>query len=128
VNDHASARPRVLVVDDEPLVGNAIRSILSDCDVTFETDPTHAVSRIVTGERFDLILCDLHMPALSGAQVLEAVTRIAPDLRRRFVYMTGGGFDEGDQGSLETAPGGHLFKPFTTGELRSVVKTVAAAA
>jgi CheY-like chemotaxis protein len=118
----------VLVVDDEPLIGIAIRRILSDYDVTFEADPSHAVGRIVTGERFDLILCDLHMPALNGAQVLEAVTRVAPELRRRFVYMTGGGFMEGDQGSLASAPGGHLFKPFTPGELRSVVKSVAAAA
>ncbi len=119
---------RVLVVDDEPLVGSAIRRILSDYDVTFEADPNDAVERIATGERFDLILCDLHMPALDGAQVLEAVTRVAPELRRRFVYMTGGGFASGDQDCLETGPAGHLFKPFTPGELRSIVKSVAAAA
>jgi len=130
VSDSAPAPQsvRVLVVDDEPLVGNAIRRILSDYDVTFDADPNHAVSRIVTGERFDLILCDLHMPALDGTQVLEAVTRIAPELRRRFVFMTGGGFASGDQDCLESSPAGHLFKPFTPGELRSIVRSVAAAA
>lgn len=115
-------------MDDEPLVGSAIRRILSDYDVTFESDPSDAVSRIVTGERFDLILCDLHMPTLDGVQVLEAVTRVAPELRRRFVYMTGGGFASSDQDSLETSPAGHLFKPFTPGELRSIVRSISRAA
>ncbi len=113
---------RVLVVDDDPLVGTAVRRVLADHDVTFEDDPRNALQRLATGERFDVILCDLHMPEVGGERILGALGQLDPALRPGFVYMTGGGFVDADQVLLDAAPGGCLLKPFTPGELRSVVR------
>jgi CheY-like chemotaxis protein len=123
VNTPAPLHPaRVLVVDDDPLVGTAVRRVLTDDDVTFEDDPRNALQRLATGEQFDVILCDLHMPELGGECILGALGQLDPALRPSFVYMTGGGFVDSDQALLDAAPGGCLLKPFTPGELRSVVR------
>ena len=58
---------RVLVVDDEQMLCNAIERILgADHDVTTVTSAREALSRLGAGERFDLILCDLMMPEMTG--------------------------------------------------------------
>ena len=57
-----SGRPRVLVVDDEPAVGNVRRRMLrTDCDVTVLTGGEDALRRVASGERFDVIGTDVMM-------------------------------------------------------------------
>src|SRR5207247_1132132 len=62
-------RRRVLVVDDEPLIGQVLLRILrSDYDVSVPKSSTEALARILGGERYDVILCDLLMPRLTGME------------------------------------------------------------
>jgi two-component system LytT family response regulator len=67
---------RVLVVDDEPLARTALRNILSkradieEFDVV--DDAWQALSRLRAGP-YDLLLLDIHMPELSGLELLERV-------------------------------------------------------
>ncbi len=90
-----SPRGRVLVVDDDPLVGRSLARLLqASHDVTVLTSPAEAVGRIDAGERWDAILCDLMMPELSGMDVEERLVRSAPDLVARVVYLTGGAFTD----------------------------------
>jgi len=90
-----STRGRVLVVDDDPLVGRSLARLLqASHDVTVLMSPAEAVGRIDAGERWDAILCDLMMPELSGMDVEERLVRSAPDLVARVVYLTGGAFTE----------------------------------
>jgi two-component system response regulator AtoC len=64
---------RVLIVDDEPGLRQSLGLLLGDAgyDVASESDGRRALER-ATAESFDLVLCDVRMPQLSGIEFLRA--------------------------------------------------------
>ena len=73
---------RILVVDDDPVTGRFLSSLLGDgggFDVVCTTDPANALQRAST-ERWDLVLTDVEMPGMTGLELLQALRRAAPDL------------------------------------------------
>jgi CheY-like chemotaxis protein len=80
---------RVLLVDDDPLVGVAFSRMLSPFQVTFAQSAAGALARLQVGGRFDAILCDIYMPGLNGMQFHDEVERISPQLARGIIYMSG---------------------------------------
>jgi PAS domain S-box-containing protein len=117
-------RARILVVDDEPLVGSTIRRVLSGHEVVALTDPREALGRLLgDGPTFDLVLCDLMMPQLTGMDLHAAVAEKRPVLGRRIVFMTGGAFTDRARQFLEQSPNPQLQKPFQPQELRDQVRT-----
>ena len=63
-------RGRILAVDDEPMLCVVIEKILGgDHEVTTVTSAKEALRRLTSGERFDLILCDLMMPEMTGIEL-----------------------------------------------------------
>jgi two-component system, response regulator PdtaR len=113
-----SRRARVLLIDDEEIVGRTIQRLLDDKhDVTRETDPRKALARVAGGERFDVVLCDLSMPHMNGRDVFEQVFALDPGLARRIVFLTGGiGSDELED-FLERSSNLVLHKPFSVEKL-----------
>jgi signal transduction histidine kinase len=87
-------RGHILVVDDEPRLAEAIRRMLAkEHDVTIALDGKGALELVAkqSAERpFDVILCDLYLPGLTGMDVYEHLERTNPDVARRMVFMTGG--------------------------------------
>jgi CheY-like chemotaxis protein len=122
------ARARVLVIDDNALIGMAIQRTLRAHDVRCETDPTSALEGILDGQRYDLILCDFYMPKLRGDSIFRAISMFAPELLPAFVFLTGGGLSlsPAEQAVVETAPGGFLVKPFEADELRALAAAAVA--
>ncbi len=91
----APPRGRVLVLDDDPLVGRSMARLLQAAhEVTVLASPAEALARVERGERWDAVLCDLMMPELSGMDVEERLARTAPDVVPRIVYLTGGAFTD----------------------------------
>lgn len=84
---------RVLVVDDEPLVRRALRRLLREHEVMEADGGIEALQILRTAEPFDLILCDVMMPHLTGIDVYQSIRQDWPGLERRVVFMTGGAFD-----------------------------------
>ncbi len=83
-------RGRVLVVDDEVPVLNAALRLLSDShEATGVQSARIALERLGRGESFDLILCDLRMPDMSGLELAERMDERYPHLRDRLTFMTG---------------------------------------
>jgi nitrogen-specific signal transduction histidine kinase/CheY-like chemotaxis protein len=117
-----SRRGRVLVIDDEAAVATAIARILgTEHDVTTETDARAALVRIASGEKYDVIFCDLMMPNLSGIDVYQALLSSAPDLARRIVFITGGAFSARARAFLEQVDNASICKPFTLESIRAIV-------
>src|SRR4051812_24171686 len=86
-----SRRGRVLVVDDEPMVGSSIRRLLGrDHEVVVVQSGKEAVARIAAGERYDVVLCDLLMPEMTGMDVHADLHARDPELARRMVFLSGG--------------------------------------
>jgi CheY-like chemotaxis protein len=111
--------PRILIIDDDALLARSVGRMLAMFDVAIETDPRSAVRRIEAGERFDIVICDLNMPALSGYQVLATIrARLEPP----DVIMTSGGDDLLELGAVADAS--VLLKPFRATELRTLVASL----
>jgi len=120
---------RILVVDDDAMVAGAIARILSPPhDVRTESSPRAALLRVGNGERFDLVLCDVMMPEMSGMDFLAALERAEPGLAHRLIFMTGGAFTERAREFLARSENLTLEKPFSPPELRDVVARALAAA
>ncbi len=122
----APPRRRVLVIDDEPLVGEAIARALSDeSEVAVVTDAQQALARITAGERYDVLLCDLMMPVMTGMDLYAEIVGAFPDLAGRLVFMTGGAFTARARAFLESVVNQWLEKPLDMGKLRSLIARAA---
>ncbi|MBI5478717.1 MAG: response regulator [Deltaproteobacteria bacterium] len=82
-----------------------------------------ARARLGRGERFDVILCDLMMPVMTGMELYDELGRVAPEQRERVVFLTGGAFTPTARSFLSQVPNPRLEKPFDVDELLAVVAT-----
>ncbi|HSP78104.1 MAG TPA: response regulator [Myxococcaceae bacterium] len=122
VRSVAPRRGRLLVVDDEPMIGMAIRRMLQrEHEVVALTSAREALARILGGEHFDVILCDVMMPEMSGMELHEELTRCAPGLADRMVFLTGGAFTPQAREFLARVKNPQREKPFSSQELRELV-------
>ncbi len=113
---------RVLVVDDDASVAASIRRLLAPAqEVVVCTDAREALGRLGRGEAFDLVICDLMMPGISGIELHETLARMAPDLARDMIFITGGAFTPGARAFLARSPHIWIEKPFAPEALRSAV-------
>jgi PAS domain S-box-containing protein len=117
----APGAARVLVVDDEPLVGRAVARILSPPhQVTVAVSGQEALDRLAQ-EPYDVVLCDLMMPGLTGMDVHQRLIEQAPALADRMIFLTGGAFTDSARSFLARVPNERLEKPFEPATLRQVV-------
>jgi CheY-like chemotaxis protein len=115
-------RPRILVIDDEPGMTQLLGRILrSGYTVVQESEPRRAVARVVAGERFDLVLCDLMMAPIGGLEVYEGVVKAAPEMAARFMLMTGGVTSYELERKVASWRHGVLYKPFNVADVLALV-------
>ena len=115
-------RGRVLVVDDEPVLMMLMCQILRfDHEVDGTSDPRDAFARVERGERYDVILCDLMMPAMTGMELHAHVARIDVAQAERMVFLTGGAFTAEGRAFLDDVANVQIAKPFAPAELRALV-------
>jgi len=113
-----SLRKRLLVIDDEPMICKLLETYLaSDYDVVALTQPAVALMRLLGGERFDLIVCDMMMPGVTGMDLYERAVSNLPELGKRFIFMTGGAASEAARTFLTATRPPQLLKPFRRHEL-----------
>ena len=118
---------RVLVVDDEALIGRAVaRCLGKTCSVEEAASGQAALERLRRSDAFDVILLDVMMPEMSGIDVYETLRREVPELLPRVVFLTGGAFTPLARQFLEQVPNVHVEKPFDPATLRDVVARIAA--
>ncbi len=110
----------VLVVDDEPVVLDGIRLVLSAAGlrVATVTDAQSAVAHPAVSH-CRLVLCDLMLPDDSGIRVLRALRRARESLP--VVMMTGYATAENQERALQAGASDFLPKPFEAAELLAVV-------
>jgi two-component system chemotaxis response regulator CheY len=118
------AARRVLVVDDEPLIAEIVARLLPDDVVEFCANGETAL-RWLGAARYDVVLCDLHLPGLDGGSVAERLERDDPTHAARLVLVTGGALDARDERLLARARHPALQKPFTRAQLLASCRTAA---
>ncbi len=116
---------RILVIDDDPAVGRALRGMLEeDQRVECVTDPRAALRLLLSTSEFDLVFCDIMMPTLSGQDIFQALRFNRPGYETRLVFMTGGAYTPRIQEFLEQIPNKRLEKPFDLRKVRRIVEAV----
>ena len=113
----------MLVIDDEPRMGKALERLLApDHDVTVAAGAREALDLVERGETWDVVLCDLMMPGMSGMGLHAELSRRAPALAGRLVFMTGGAYTEEAQDFLARVPNRRLEKPFRPEALERLLR------
>ncbi|WP_304166472.1 PAS domain-containing sensor histidine kinase [Phenylobacterium aquaticum] len=124
----AALSAHVLLVEDDEAVRAVTESLLAElgCRVTAEPDARGALSRLIAGEAFDLMLSDIVMPGgMSGVELAQAAAARDPDLP--ILLTTGYAGDRFGDGAAEVAwP--VLRKPFRADQLEAMVRDVLALA
>ena len=117
---------RVLVVDDELAVANMLSRLLSDeHDVEVRTTGQEALELLLGDREFDVVMCDLLMPGMSGMALYEQLRTARPGLERRLVFMTGGAFTHRAAEFLSTVDNPRVEKPFDVRKVRRLVRELA---
>ncbi len=111
---------RILIIDDEPLVGRLLRRALKGNVVTHVQSAEAGLERIAA-ESYDLVLCDLSMPQMSGMDLYENVRSTSGEMADRIVFMTGGAFTTEAVRFIERVPNETLDKPFDLARVRALV-------
>jgi signal transduction histidine kinase/CheY-like chemotaxis protein len=118
------ARPhrRVLIVDDEAAVLSAIRRLLEPRYlVELASTVDDALAR-VEAEPFDVVLCDVMMPAGGGERLYRTLAGRLPDAARHIVFFTGGAVTDAARQFLCSQPQPILYKPLDVEQLARVAE------
>jgi DNA-binding response OmpR family regulator len=110
----------LLVVDDEAAVGDAVARALAHHEVVVVRGGIAALAECRKGS-YDLVLCDVMMPEMSGMQLFHELQRTQPAVAARVVFMTGGAFTEAARSFLETVANPVVAKPIDVVVLRALV-------
>lgn len=118
-------KPRVLVVDDDPMVRDAVIRVLERMPVeTVEAVHTDDALDILQRERFNLIVTDWKMPGGGGARLIEELIGTVPPLPP-IILLTGSAADVHGMGWKGWRAINAMFeKPFSLRELRSEVRKI----
>jgi signal transduction histidine kinase/CheY-like chemotaxis protein len=118
----AAGARRILVVDDEPLVLSSMQRLLRGWgEVRTTASGRQALEALRNGHSYDLVLCDVVMPDMSGVDVYRTVSSERPQQASRFVFVTGGASDAAAREFLDGWTGPCLYKPLSLEKLRRVI-------
>lgn len=116
---------RVLLIEDEPNISEAIRFILSrdGCEVTALADGHGALAAVREGNP-DLVILDLMLPGMSGLEIL-AELRADPTTQSLPVLMLTAKGHVRDREAAERAGANHFMtKPFSNDDMRAAVRAL----
>jgi len=125
----AIGRRRILVVDDELTLLSSLRRALGrELDVVLASSAKEALSILENDRRFDVVLCDIMMPEVTGMELFERVSATWPEMRDHFIFMTGGAFSPSTREFVDSTGLPRLEKPFDVRDLRRLLHQQAKAA
>lgn len=113
----------LLIVDDEPKMSGVLARMLArdGYEVQWTDNPHNAVA-MLQSQPFDIILCDLRMPGLTGIDVLEQAKKQNPTVD--FVMMTAYASPQTAVESMKKGAIDYLIKPFSIDELRVLIRRI----
>ncbi len=111
-------RARVLIVDDNPSLLKVLQlSLGATCELEVVSNGSEALKRLLEREPYDVVLCDLMMPDITGMDVFERLRAARPSMERALCFMTGGAFTPRARAFLAQVPNPCFEKPFDFGEV-----------
>jgi CheY-like chemotaxis protein len=121
-NPRVTCRRRILAIDDEALLLKAYQRMLSNHhDVEIKLGGREALRLFGQDRAFDVVLCDLQMPEMSGIELFATVQQQWPELASKFIFITGGAFSPEARRFLENPSVICINKPFQIRELMDLI-------
>jgi two-component system response regulator PilR (NtrC family) len=119
--DAGGAKPRILIVDDEPSMRDMLRIVLrrDGYDVAVAANGAEAI-RFLEKEHVDLLLSDIRMPDVSGVEVLRAAKAVNRDIVA--FMMTAFASTDSAVEAMRLGAVDYFTKPFNMDELRLKVR------
>jgi DNA-binding NtrC family response regulator len=117
-------RLEILILDDEPMVGQRLKPSLEKEGYRVEifVDPNEATARLEEKE-FDILVTDIRMEELDGMQVLEKVRAKSP--KTKVIMITGYATLEVARESVAKGAFDFIAKPFRIGTIRDTIMKAA---
>jgi len=114
---------RILLIDDEAGVRRALMRLLqrSGHDITLAANGQEGLAALEAGS-YDLILCDIRMPALDGPGFYREVERRYPHLVSQVIFLTGDVLSPEAQTFFNQVNCPRLLKPFQAQEVRRLIQ------
>ena len=114
-------RRKVLVIDDHPAMGTSLKLLLRAEHEVDAVTSAEAAWPLLETIRYDVILCDLMMPGVTGVDLYRRVFELHPSIAERFVFMTGGTTTASVHQFVVETQRKVLEKPFAPEALRAVL-------
>ncbi len=116
------SQPRILIVDDDPLVADSLGVFLKSrgYHVEVQTDAHRAVRELKSGTSVDLLLTDVNMPGMDGFALLREARKIDPSLV--VVMLTGYGTIESAVNAMREGAEDYVTKPVIDEEMLMTVE------
>jgi DNA-binding NtrC family response regulator len=114
-------RCEILIVDDEPIVGERLKAFLEKDGYLVESfvDPVQALQRLEAKD-FDIVISDIRMQEIDGIQVMEKA--LQKSRRIKVIMITGYATLELARESLTKGAFDFIAKPFKLKEIRRTIK------
>lgn len=112
---------RILVIDDEQMILDTIKIIFEDMGHSVSTfsDPAAGVAEASRADH-DLILVDIRMPKMNGAEVTRAIRSVRP--QARILLITAFPSDPLVASALEAGAFAILRKPFEIAKILDMLE------
>ena len=119
----ATTAPRILVVEDHPLIAELIETRLriEGLEPTKALGGLEAIQRL-DSEQFDLIVLDIMMPDVDGYQVLAHIRSNSRTRHVPVMFLTARSSAEDVERALRMGADHYMTKPFSGAELVRTVK------
>jgi DNA-binding NtrC family response regulator len=113
----------LLIIDDEAKMSEVLARMLTreGHHAEFTVEPSKGLE-MLNSRHFDIVLCDLKMPELSGIDVLERSKRISPSTD--FIIMTAYATAQTAVEAMKKGAFDYLIKPFPLDELKLLIKRI----
>jgi PAS domain S-box-containing protein len=118
-------KARILVVDDESVIRQFMRQVLTEQGHIVETiDNAASALKMVKAKRYRLILLDIKMPGMNGVELYKEFQKIAPSLTKRVVFITGDVMGKRTISFLNKTKTPYMMKPFDAKELKTEINRI----
>jgi CheY-like chemotaxis protein len=114
---------KILLIDDEASFVRGLARLLHRDGYTVHTadNGQHALAQLRT-QCYDVILCDVYMPALDGPTLYALLRQQSPDLCQRMIFVTGDTLSVESTAFLAQCGQPCLYKPCTAAEVRRAIQ------
>ena len=118
-------RPRILIVDDSSVMRKIVERSLRQAgldigDIVEAGNGIEALAAVREGT-FDLILCDINMPAMDGIEFLRQLSTMEGAKGTPVVMVTTEGSESRVVEALAIGAKGYIRKPFTPDQIKERV-------